>query len=49
AKQLRIELHPDALDIGDESIDRTGQFELPLKILSPQGDKVRLSVSVVAR
>lgn len=48
AKQLRIRLAPELVDLGGESLRVVGEYRLPLKLLLPSGDRVALDVTVAS-
>lgn len=48
AKQLRIRLVPDLVDLGGEKLSVVGEYRLPLKMLLPSGDRVTLDLTVAS-
>lgn len=48
ARQLRITLVPELLDIGNEKLSEVGEFLLPLKIVTPAGQRAQLEVHIAA-
>lgn len=48
AKQLRIRLVPDLVDLGGEKLSVVGEYRLPLKMVLPSGDRVTLDLTVAS-
>lgn len=48
AKQLRIRLVPEMVDLGGETLSVVGEYRLPLKMVLPSGDRVALDVTVAS-
>ena len=48
ARQMQIEIVPDLVDLGAEVLRATGDYELPLKLMLPGGERAKLDVSVVS-
>lgn len=48
ARQLRVSLAPELLDIGSEKLGEVGEFLLPLKIVTPAGQRAQLEVHITA-
>ncbi|PRW59172.1 50S ribosomal L9 [Chlorella sorokiniana] len=48
AKQLRIRLVPEMVDLGGETLSVVGEYRLPLKMVLPSGDRVALDLTVAS-
>lgn len=48
SRQLRIDLAPELLDIGEEQLKETGEFYVPLKVVGPDGARARLEVKIMS-
>lgn len=48
AKQLRIRLVPEMVDLGGETLKTIGEYRLPLKLVLPTGNRVQLDVTVAS-
>ena len=48
ARQLRIRLVPEMVDLGGETLKVVGEYRLPLKLVLPSGDRAALDVSVAS-
>ncbi len=48
ARQMQIEIVAEMVDLGSETLRATGDYELPLKLVLPGGERVKLDVSVVS-
>lgn len=48
AKQLRIRLVPELVDLGGEKLSVVGEYRLPLKMVLPSGDRVTLDLTVAS-
>ncbi|KAL4425745.1 hypothetical protein ABPG75_009761 [Micractinium tetrahymenae] len=46
AKQLRIRLVPEMVDLGGETLKVAGEYRLPLKLVLPSGERAQLDVTV---
>lgn len=46
AKQLRIRLVPEMVDLGGETLKVAGEYRLPLKLVLPNGERAQLDVTV---
>jgi ribosomal protein L9 len=47
-KQMQIEIVPDLLDLGGEPLAAIGEYQLPLKLLLPGGERGMVDVTIVA-
>ena len=48
ARQLRIRLEPEMVDMGGESLRAVGEYRLPLKLVLPSGDRATLDVTLAS-
>ena len=48
ARQLRVEVVPELLDLGGESLGVVGEYRVPLKLVLPGGDRAMVDVSVAS-
>ena len=48
AKQLRIRVVPEMVDLGSETLTVVGEYRLPLKLVLPNGDRAALDVTVAS-
>lgn len=48
ARQLQIEIVPQLVGMGGEVLSTTGDYQLPLKLLLPGGERAQLDVKVVS-
>ena len=48
AKQLRIRLAPEMVDLGGETLRVVGEYRLPLKLVLPGGERAALDVNVAS-
>ncbi len=45
-RQLRINIDPGLVDLGEESLPVVGEYRIPLKIIMGSGDRATLDVSI---
>lgn len=48
ARQLQIEIVSELVDMGGEQLKAIGEYELPLKLLLPGGERAKLDVNIVS-
>ena len=48
AKQLRIRVVPEMVDLGGETLKVVGEYRLPLRLVQPDGARVNLEVSIAS-
>jgi ribosomal protein L9 len=48
ARQLQIEIVSELVDMGGEQLKTVGEYELPLKLIMPGGERAKLDVNIVA-
>ena len=48
AKQLRIRLVPEMVDLGGETLGVVGEYRLPLKLVLPNGDRAALNLNIAS-
>jgi ribosomal protein L9 len=48
ARQLQIEIVAELVDMGGEQLKATGEYELPLKLTLPGGERAKLDVNIVS-
>lgn len=48
ARQLRVQLVPEHIDLGGETLGVVGEYLIPLKLLLPNGERVVLDVNVAS-
>lgn len=46
ARQLQIEIVPAIIDMGEEVISTVGEYQIPLKLVLPDGSRGTLDVNV---
>ena len=46
ARQLRVELHPGLLDIGEDRLAVVGEYRLPLKLVLASGEQAMLDLTI---
>ena len=47
-RQLRIQLVPELVDLGGESLKVVGEYRLPLKMVLPSGERATLDITVAS-
>ena len=48
ARQLQIEIVPSMVDMGGEVLGATGEYQLPLKLVLPGGERAQLELNVLS-
>jgi ribosomal protein L9 len=48
ARQLQIEIVSELVDMGGEQLQSVGEYELPLKLILPDGERAKLDVNIVS-
>lgn len=48
ARQLQIEIVSELIDMGGEQLKSVGEYEVPLKLMLPGGERAKLDVNIVS-